>query len=57
MNKLAIATAAAGFALNSVHSAPLPEAAADEVGVSQQRLGGARIAVPVNCTNSIRQSG
>lgn len=38
MNKLAIATAAAAFALNSVHSAPLPEAAADEVGVSQQRL-------------------
>lgn len=38
MKKLAIATAAAGFALNSVHSAPLPEAAADEVGVSQQRI-------------------
>nr|WP_271501834.1 serine hydrolase domain-containing protein [Bradyrhizobium sp. CCBAU 11357] len=38
MNKLAIAAAAAGLALNSVHCAPLPEVATDEVGVFQQRL-------------------
>ncbi|WP_407190001.1 serine hydrolase domain-containing protein [Bradyrhizobium centrosematis] len=33
-----MAAAVAGVGLSSVHSAPLPEAPADEVGVSQQRL-------------------
>ncbi|WP_050383317.1 serine hydrolase domain-containing protein [Bradyrhizobium pachyrhizi] len=38
MNKLVVAAAAAGISFKSVHSAPLPEASADDVGVSQQRL-------------------
>ncbi|UWU83377.1 beta-lactamase family protein [Bradyrhizobium yuanmingense] len=38
MDKLVMATAAAGIGLNSVRSAPLPESTADEVGVSPQRL-------------------
>ena len=38
MNKLVAAAAAAGISFNSAHSAPLPEARADDVGVSKQRL-------------------
>lgn len=38
MNKLVMAVAVAGIGFNSVHSSPLPEATADDVGVSQQRL-------------------
>ncbi|MGY4422102.1 hypothetical protein ACVWY2_004551 [Bradyrhizobium sp. JR6.1] len=38
MNKLVLAEAAAGTVVNSAHAAPLPEAKADDVGVSQQRL-------------------
>ncbi len=38
MNKLVAAAAAAGISFNSAHCAPLPEARADDVGVSSQRL-------------------
>ncbi|VIO69365.1 serine hydrolase domain-containing protein [Bradyrhizobium ivorense] len=38
MNKLVAAAAAAGISFNSAHSAPLPEARADDVGVSKPRL-------------------
>ncbi|WP_050403041.1 serine hydrolase domain-containing protein [Bradyrhizobium embrapense] len=38
MNKLVMAAVVAGISFNSVHSAPLPEAMAADVGVSQQRL-------------------
>ncbi|MDF0582175.1 serine hydrolase domain-containing protein [Bradyrhizobium yuanmingense] len=38
MDKLVMATAAAGIGPSSVRSAPLPESTADEVGVSPRRL-------------------
>ncbi|MCC8954547.1 hypothetical protein H8B02_14155 [Bradyrhizobium sp. Pear77] len=38
MNKLVAAAAAAGISFNSAQSAPLPEARADDVGVSTQRF-------------------